>query len=102
MPLKFVIRALGGIRRLGTLHSNNQIFLNHSFIDTKTSVAGENFENTDLLSAEMDPFVPHETILSKYSVMIYTSANSKKTFHELKDAKFCASCGEKVSVHRLA
>ncbi|XP_072030797.1 uncharacterized protein [Amphiura filiformis] len=64
--------------------------------DNKTSVAGETFENTDLLGSEVDPFVPHETILSKYSVMIYTSANSKKTYHELKDAKFCASCGEKT------
>lgn len=64
--------------------------------DNKVSVGGDSFDNQDLLSSEVDPFVPHEAILSKYSVMIYTSTNSKKTFHELKDGKFCASCGEKT------
>ena len=57
---------------------------------------GESFDNMDLLASEVDPFIPQEAILSKYSIMVYTSNNQKKTFHELKDAKFCASCGEKV------
>ncbi|XP_022086611.1 uncharacterized protein LOC110977099 isoform X2 [Acanthaster planci] len=56
----------------------------------------DNFVNVDLLSSEMDPFVPQESILSKYSVMIYTTTNQRKTWHELKDAKFCTSCGEKT------
>ncbi|XP_038070672.1 citron Rho-interacting kinase-like [Patiria miniata] len=63
--------------------------------ESALSVA-DNFENVDLLSSEMDPFVPQESILSKYSVMIYTTTNQKKTWHELKDAKFCTSCGEKT------
>ncbi|PIK48081.1 hypothetical protein BSL78_15051 [Apostichopus japonicus] len=46
----------------------------------------------------MDPFIPQEAILSKYSIMIYTSTNNKKAFHELKDAKFCPSCCEKTVV----
>ncbi|XP_071947755.1 uncharacterized protein [Antedon mediterranea] len=61
-----------------------------------SSVSAEPVESFDLLSSQQDPFVPQETILSKYSVMIYTSANSKQTFHELKDGKFCSSCGEKT------
>ncbi|XP_033633186.1 uncharacterized protein LOC117294776 [Asterias rubens] len=64
--------------------------------DSDISGVADNFDNIDLLSSEMDPFVPQESILSKYSVMIYTSTNHKKTWHELKDAKFCTSCGEKT------
>lgn len=41
-----------------------------------------------------DPFIPHERILSKYSAMMYYSCNQGKNYHEFKDAKFCASCGE--------
>lgn len=41
-----------------------------------------------------DPFIPHEKILSKYSAMMYYSCNQGKHYHEFKDAKFCASCGE--------
>ncbi|XP_077869696.1 uncharacterized protein LOC100375393 [Saccoglossus kowalevskii] len=59
---------------------------------------GEDFDNIDPLNSEMDPFVPQETILSKYSSMIYTSTNHAKTFNELKDAKFCSSCGEKTVI----
>nr|XP_054766729.1 uncharacterized protein LOC129273690 [Lytechinus pictus] len=59
---------------------------------------GDSFENMDLMGAEMDPFIPQEAILSKYSIMVYTSTNQKKTFHGLKDAKFCASCGEKTVI----
>eukprot|EP00057_Strongylocentrotus_purpuratus_P010139 XP_011664613.1 PREDICTED: uncharacterized protein LOC764539 [Strongylocentrotus purpuratus] len=59
---------------------------------------GDSFESMDFMGAEMDPFIPQEAILSKYSVMVYTSTNQKKTFHGLKDAKFCASCGEKTVI----
>ncbi|XP_077992401.1 uncharacterized protein LOC144446500 isoform X2 [Glandiceps talaboti] len=59
---------------------------------------GEEFDNMDSATSEMDPFVPQETILSKYSAMIYTSTNHAKSFHELKDAKFCTSCGEKTVI----
>lgn len=41
-----------------------------------------------------DPFIPHERVMSKYSAMLYYSCNHGKNFHEFKDAKFCASCGE--------
>merc|ERR1719422_1167944 len=35
--------------------------------------------------------------------MLYTSNNNAKTFEEFKDAKFCASCGEKTVIcpHKL-
>lgn len=66
--------------------------------ESTMSAGGDGFDNMDLLAAEMDPFIPQESILSKYSIMVYTSTNQKKTFHELKDAKFCASCGEKTVV----
>ncbi|XP_071503416.1 uncharacterized protein [Diadema antillarum] len=66
--------------------------------ESTMSVPGDSFENMDLLASEMDPFIPQESILSKYSIMVYTSTNQKKTFHELKDAKFCASCGEKTVI----
>ncbi|XP_076436241.1 uncharacterized protein LOC143275834 [Babylonia areolata] len=45
-----------------------------------------------------DPFIPQERVFSKYAAMLYTSNNSGKTFEEFKDAKFCASCGEKTVV----
>ncbi|XP_033102930.1 uncharacterized protein LOC117105765 isoform X2 [Anneissia japonica] len=61
-----------------------------------SSISAEPIESFDLLSSQQDPFVPQETVLSKYSVMLYTSTNSKQTFHELKDGKFCSSCGEKT------
>lgn len=55
-----------------------------------------------------DPFIPHEKILSKYSAMMYYSCNQGKNYHEFKDAKFCASCGEttllcphKVTDHKV-
>ena len=44
----------------------------------------------------VDPFIPQERVFSKYAAMLYTSNNSGKTFEEFKDAKFCASCGEKA------
>ncbi|XP_070540507.1 uncharacterized protein [Ptychodera flava] len=66
-------------------------------IDSVMSL-GEDFDNLDPTMSEMDPFVPQETILSKYSAMIYTSTNHAKSFHELKDAKFCGSCGEKTVI----
>ena len=74
-----------------------------SLLSTPDSVlsAGDNFDNVDLLSGELDPFIPQEAILSKYSIMIYTSNNNKKTFYELKDAKFCPSCGEKVIIKKI-
>lgn len=55
-----------------------------------------------------DPFISHERILSKYSAMMYYSCNQGKNYHEFKDAKFCASCGEttllcphKVTDHKV-
>jgi hypothetical protein len=45
----------------------------------------------------VDPFIPQERVFSKYAAMLYTSNNAGKTFEELKDAKFCTSCGEKVT-----
>ena len=45
---------------------------------------------------DKDPFIPQERIFAKYAAMLYTSDNNGRTFHELKDAKYCASCGEKV------
>ncbi|XP_078379085.1 uncharacterized protein LOC144662198 [Oculina patagonica] len=55
-----------------------------------------------------DPFIAHERILSKYSAMMYYSCNQGKNYHEFKDAKFCASCGEttllcphKVTDHKV-
>ena len=41
-----------------------------------------------------DPFIPQERIMSKYAAMLYYSCNHGKNFHEFKDAKYCASCGE--------
>lgn len=49
------------------------------------------------LEKEFDPFVPHETVFSKYAAVIYTSIDLGKTFEVLKEIKFCLSCGEKVS-----
>ncbi len=43
-----------------------------------------------------DPFIVQERIFSKYAAMLYTSDNGK-SFHEFKDAKYCQSCGEKVT-----
>lgn len=50
-----------------------------------------------------DPFIPQERVFSKYAAMLYTSNNSGKTFEEFKDAKYCASCGEKTVIcpHKL-
>lgn len=55
-----------------------------------------------------DPFIAHERILSKYSAMLYYSCNQGKNYHEFKDARFCASCGEttllcphKVTDHKV-
>ena len=55
-----------------------------------------------------DPFISHERILSKYSAMMYYSCNQGKNYHEFKDAKLCASCGEttllcphKVTDHKV-
>ena len=45
---------------------------------------------------EKDPFIPHERVFAKYAAMLYSSDNGGKTFHEFKESKFCASCGEKV------
>ncbi len=47
-----------------------------------------------------DPFIVQERIFSKYAAMLYTSDNGK-SFHEFKDAKYCQSCGEKVSLGYL-
>ena len=51
-----------------------------------------------------DPFIPHERIMSKYSAMMYYSCNQGKNYHEFKDAKFCASCGETTLLcpHKVA
>ncbi|KAK7494886.1 hypothetical protein BaRGS_00013765 [Batillaria attramentaria] len=45
-----------------------------------------------------DPFIPQERVFSKYAAMLYTSNNTGKTFEEFKDAKYCASCGEKTVI----
>ena len=50
---------------------------------------------------EKDPFIPHERVFAKYAAMLYSSDNGGKTFHEFKESKFCASCGEKVNDFRL-
>ena len=44
-----------------------------------------------------DPFIVNERFFSKYAAMMYTSDDNARTFHEVKDARYCASCGEKVS-----
>ena len=44
----------------------------------------------------MDPFIAQERVFSKYAAMLYTSPDGGKVYHEFKDAKYCASCGEKV------
>ncbi|KAK7110079.1 uncharacterized protein [Littorina saxatilis] len=51
----------------------------------------------------VDPFIPQERVFSKYAAMLYTSNNIGKTFEEFKDAKYCASCGEKTVIcpHRM-
>ena len=50
----------------------------------------------------VDPFIPQERVFSKYAAMLYTSNNTGKTFEEFKDAKYCASCGEKVRLCQRA
>ncbi|XP_069140268.1 uncharacterized protein [Argopecten irradians] len=52
---------------------------------------------------DADPFIPQERVFAKYAAMLYTSNNLGKSFDEFKDAKFCASCGEKTVIcpHKL-
>ena len=57
-----------------------------------------NDDENDQDNPDRDPFIPQERVFAKYAAMLYTSDNNGKTFHEFKDAKYCASCGEKVSV----
>ena len=54
-------------------------------------------DNEDDDTQATDPFIPQERVFAKYAAMLYTSDNNGKTFHEFKDAKYCASCGEKVN-----
>ncbi|KAI8789062.1 hypothetical protein BgiMline_000923 [Biomphalaria glabrata] len=67
------------------------------------SVLSAGLEVDDSLESHFDPFIAQEQIFSKYSAMLYTSNNQGKTFEELKDAKYCASCGEKTLIcpHKL-
>ena len=53
-------------------------------------------EEEDISEEVADPFIPQERVFSKYAAMLYTTNNQGKTFEEFKDAKYCASCGEKV------
>ena len=46
-----------------------------------------------------DPFIVNERFFSKYAAMLYTSDDNGRTFHEVKDARYCPSCGEKVGVN---
>ena len=55
-------------------------------------------EEEEVSEEVADPFIPQERVFSKYAAMLYTSNNSGKTFEEFKDAKYCASCGEKVII----
>ncbi|BFZ01755.1 hypothetical protein BsWGS_04794 [Bradybaena similaris] len=50
------------------------------------------------LDKGIDPFVPHETVFSKYAAVIYTSIDHGKTFEVLKEINFCLSCGEKTVI----
>lgn len=54
---------------------------------------GDDNDDEDI---EQDPFIPQERVFSKYAAMVYTSNNQGRSFEEVKGAKFCASCGEKV------
>ncbi|CAH1784655.1 unnamed protein product [Owenia fusiformis] len=60
------------------------------------SVVSADIDEDEEDNANMDPFIPQERVFSKYAAMMYTSHNGAKTFHEFKDAKYCASCGEKT------
>lgn len=50
-----------------------------------------------------DPFIAQERVFCKYAAMIYVSSNDGKSYEELKESKFCASCCEKTSIcpHKL-
>ncbi|XP_064602471.1 uncharacterized protein LOC135468255 [Liolophura sinensis] len=67
------------------------------------SVLSAGLDHEDEEDEMMDPFIPQERVFSKYAAMMYTSNNGGKTFHEFKEAHFCASCGEKTVVcpHKL-
>ncbi|XP_012934651.1 uncharacterized protein LOC101853915 [Aplysia californica] len=60
-------------------------------------------EEEEITEEVADPFIPQERVFSKYAAMLYTSNNHGKTFEEFKDAKYCASCGEKTVIcpHKL-
>ena len=47
-----------------------------------------------------DPFIVQERVFSKYAAMMYSSENGK-SFHEFKEAKYCQSCGEKVTIWKI-
>ncbi|XP_030842136.1 neurofilament medium polypeptide isoform X2 [Strongylocentrotus purpuratus] len=102
-PSRVMFRSTGTNLNSAGARSNHSAYGKQSRLSGKESTmsvrgGGDSFESMDFMGAEMDPFIPQEAILSKYSVMVYTSTNQKKTFHGLKDAKFCASCGEKTVI----
>jgi hypothetical protein len=51
----------------------------------------------------LDPFTPHERLLNKYAVMLYSSVNNAKSFFEFPEAEYCPSCAEKTVIcpHKL-
>ena len=68
----------------------------HIFLLESNLSAGLDDDDEDDLASN-DPFIVQERVFSKYAAMMYTSDNNSKTFNEFKDAKYCGSCGEKVS-----
>ncbi|XP_065184895.1 uncharacterized protein LOC135815512 isoform X2 [Sycon ciliatum] len=45
---------------------------------------------------QAESLIPNESLISKYGAMMYTSTNQGKTFAQMKDSRFCSSCGEKT------
>lgn len=49
-------------------------------------------------SYEEDPYIPHERIFSKYSMMLYYSQDAGKNYYIHQDCRYCESCHEKVAI----
>ncbi|KAH9524740.1 hypothetical protein Btru_027658 [Bulinus truncatus] len=75
--------------------------VNHGWKEDSVLFAGLDVDESE---SHTDPFIAQEQIFSKYSAMLYTSNNQGKSFEEFKDAKYCASCGEKTLIcpHKLS
>ncbi|RUS88807.1 hypothetical protein EGW08_003437 [Elysia chlorotica] len=72
-------------------------------LDKGDSILSVGLEEEEISEEVADPFIPQERVFSKYAAMLYTTNNQGKTFEEFKDAKYCASCGEKTVIcpHKL-